>query len=167
MINLIYYNAELRCYRTGKVERFFRNKGWKIVENTDNNKGYNHININKTLILRHRLIAYCFLGLDNIVGNQEKTNVIDHIDHNRINNCVENLRITTQYGNQQNRKNVKGYCFNKKINKYQAYIMVNGKKINLGYYIIEEDAKNARLKGEEKYHKNGVYKGFPLTFTKL
>ena len=22
-------------------------------------------------------------------------------------------------------------------------------------------------KGEEKYHKNGVYKGFPLTFTKL
>jgi len=167
MIDLIYYNDKIRCYRDGVVERFWRNKYWKIVENTDNKEGYNYIYINKKMILRHRIIAYCFLGLDDIVGNYKGIDLIDHIDHNKLNNSIENLRITNGTGNQQNRKNVKGYYFDKKMNKYQAYIKVNGKNIHLGYYIIEEEARQAHLKGKEKYHKNGVYKGFPLTFTKL
>jgi len=152
MIDLIYYNDELRCYRNGQVERKFKRKGWKIVENTDINKGYNLIKINKTLIRRHRLIAYCFLGLDNIIGNNKGIDLIDHIDHNRLNNSVENLRITNNSGNQQNNKNTKGYTFIKRINKYRAQIMVNGENIHLGYFDNEEDAHNAYLDAKNIYH---------------
>jgi len=152
MIDLIYYNDELRCYRNGQVERKFKRKGWKIVENTDINKGYNLIKINKTLIRRHRLIAYCFLGLDNIIGNNKGIDLIDHIDHNRLNNSVENLRITNNSGNQQNNKNTKGYTFIKRINKYRAQIMVNGENIHLGYFDTKEDAHNAYLEGKNIYH---------------
>ena len=153
MTDFNYYNDELRCYRDGVVERFWRKKGWTIVENTANhNDGYNSIGINKKMIRRHRIIAYCFLGLDDIVGNHKGIDLIDHIDGDKLNNCVDNLRITNQSVNCQNRKNVKGYTFIKKANKYQAYIMVNGKNQYLKCYDNKEDAKNARLKGEEKYH---------------
>jgi len=153
MIDLIYYNNKIRCYRDGQVERFFRNKYWKIVENNNNNnKGYNQIEINKKLIFRHRLIAYCFLGLDNIIGNKKGIDVIDHIDGDKLNNSVENLRITNGNGNQQNRKNVKGYYFNKKLNKYHARIRVNGKRIHLGLFDTKEDAHNAYLDAKNIYH---------------
>jgi len=153
MINLIYYNAELRCYRNGVVERFWKNKYWKIVENTGNhNKGYNYININKKLILRHRLIAYCFLGLDNIIGNKKGIDLIDHINHDKLNNSVENLRITNGTGNQQNKKNTKGYTFIKKMNKYRAQINVNRKTIYLGYFDTKEEARQAYLDAKKIYH---------------
>ena len=152
MTDFNYYNDEIRCYRDGRVERKFKNKGWTIVENIDNKEGYNVIKINKKLILRHRIIAYCFLGLQNIVGNQNGIDLIDHIDGDKLNNSVENLRITNQSGNQRNRKNTKGYTFNKKMNKYRAQIKVNGKYIHLGYFDTKEEAHNAYLEGKNIYH---------------
>jgi|LakMenEpi03Aug12_release.lakeMendotaPanAssembly.Ray.scaffolds.fasta_scaffold1303928_1 hypothetical protein len=152
MIDTVYYNDELRCSRNGVVERFYRNCYWKIVENNSNNNGYNQIKINNKMILRHRLIAFCFLGLEDIVGRLDKTNVIDHIDGNPSNNAVNNLRITNNSGNQHNRKNAKGFHFNKRDKKYQAQIMINNKHIHLGSYETEEEAKQAYLEGKRKYH---------------
>jgi len=153
MTDFIYYNDEIRCYINGKVERFWRNKYWKIVENIGNCKeGYNRIEINKKMIYRHRIIAYCFLELQNIVGNQNGIDLIDHIDGDKLNNSVENLRITNQSGNQQNHKNAKGFYFNKRLNKYQAQIRVNGKTIYLGYFDTKEEAHNAYLDAKNIYH---------------
>ena len=152
-INLVYYNDEIRCYRDGQVERYFKRKGWKIIKNNNNQSdGYNFIKINKKLILRHRIIAYCFVGLDDIIGNKKGKFIIDHIDGNKLNNCVKNLRITNQSGNNQNRKNVKGYTFIKRMNKYEARITVNGKAIILGYFDTKEEARNAYLEGKKIYH---------------
>jgi len=153
MTDFIYYNDEIRCYKNGMVERFWRNKYWKIVENIDNCKeGYNVITINKKSIRRHRIIAYCFLELKNIVGNKNGIDLIDHIDGNKLNNSVENLRITNNSGNQRNRKNTKGYYFDKKKNKYRAQIRVNGKTKHLGYFDTKEEAHNAYLKGKKIHH---------------
>jgi len=153
MTDFIYYNDEIRCYINGKVERFWRNKYWKIVENIDNCKeGYNRIKINKKMILRHRIIAYCFLGLQNIVGTNKGIDLIDHIDGDKLNNSVENLRITNGNGNQHNRKNTKGYYFNKQKNKYQAQIMVNGKNQNLKCYDNKEDAGQAYSNAKKIHH---------------
>ncbi len=153
MIDTVYYNDEIRCFRNGVVERLYYHKYWRIVENTGNNiKGYNLIKINEKTIRRHRLIAYCFLGLDDIVGRLDKTNVIDHIDGNKLNNCVSNLRITNSSGNGQNRPNTKGYTFHKRDKKYQAEIKINKKSIHLGYYETEEEARQAYLEGKRKYH---------------
>ena len=152
MIDCIYYNDTIRCYRNGIVERYWKRKGWKIVENTGNNNGYNQLCINKKKIRRHRLIAFCFLGLRDLVGELNKSNVIDHIDGNPLNNCVANLRITNNSGNAQNRKNTKGYYFQKPNQKWLSQIRVNKKRIYLGYYNTEEEAREAYLVAKRKYH---------------
>lgn len=152
MIDCVYYNDDIRCYRDGRVERWFKNCYWRIVENTSNsNNGYNNVRINNKMIMRHRLIAFCFLGLENIIGKSGVGDIIDHIDRNTLNNAVENLRITTHQGNQQNRK-CKGYNWNKRDGKFQAEIVFNGKKISLGYYTTAEEARQAYLDGKRKYH---------------
>ena len=152
MIDCIYYNDTLRCYRNGVVERYWKRKGWTIVENTGNKDGYNQLCINNKMIKRHRIIAFCFLGLRDIVGELNKSNVIDHIDGNILNNCVANLRITNNTGNAHNRKNVKGYWFDKSSQKWRAKIMINNKPIHLGYYNTEEEAHEAYLVAKRKYH---------------
>lgn len=138
MIDCIYFTPEIRCYRDGSIERLFKRKGWVIMENKDNHNGYNDININKKQIKRHRIIAYCFLGL-NI---DDSTEFIDHIDRNKLNNAVNNLHIVTHQENQFNR-NAKGYTWNKLANKWRAQIKINGQQIHLGYFDDEADASNA------------------------
>jgi len=152
MIDCIYYNDDVRCYRDGVVERNYRDCYWRIVENTDNHsKGYNRVRINGKKISRHRLIAYCFLGLDDIVGEKNNNNCIDHINRNKLDNRVENLKITTNQGNHFNLSKAKGYSWDK--NKWKAKITLNGKHIHLGRYDTEEEARQAYLDAKPKYHK--------------
>jgi len=79
------------------------------------------------------------------------TNKIDHINRNSLDNRIENLRVLTQ---QQNRFNTgaKGYIWNEQCNKWRAYIKVNKKTINIGYFTEEADARQAYLTAKEKYH---------------
>jgi phage gp16-like protein len=52
-----------------------------------------------------------------------------------------------------NTSGVKGVSYNKAMDKWFAYIDINKRRIHLGAYANKEDAINARLEGEEKYHK--------------
>jgi hypothetical protein len=76
---------------------------------------------------------------------------IDHIDQNRKNNKISNLRQVT---NQQNAFNTpaKGYNWDPVNNKWRARIMLNKKSICLGRYNTEEEARNAYLEGKKVYH---------------
>lgn len=91
---------------------------------------------------KHHLIpmARQILGLK--YGDKRQA---DHIDHNPLDNCRNNLRICTRRENQRNQKpqkNVssefKGVSWNRGVKKWQSYIKINGKKKHLGYWIIEE-----------------------------
>ena len=81
----------------------------------------------------HRVV----LGTDNFV---------DHINHNTMDNRKANLRITTKSQNQMN-SNYTGVSITPS-NKYYAHIKINGKMINLGVYIIKEEAYFARWYAE-------------------
>jgi len=154
-IDCVYFNDYIRCFRDGRVERLdkrFKNPKWRIIENTDNENGYNDIKINGVDIKRHRLMAYCFLGLKNIVGKSGANDCIDHINGDKLDNRVENLRITTHQGNQQNQTKAKGYYWNNEKNKWRASIGINGKLIHLGYYDTEEEAHEAYLRAKPIYH---------------
>jgi hypothetical protein len=84
--------------------------------------------------------------------NKECVEQIDHINGIRNDNRIENLRSVTRNQNQWNRLTVKGYTWDKRINKWKAHIKLTGKKIHLGYFNTEEEARNAYLAAKQIYH---------------
>ena len=76
----------------------------------------------------------------------------DHRNHDTLDNQRSNLRVVTCQQNHFNRKDSKGYYWNKAAKKYRAQIMVNGKHIHLGYFLTTKDARNAYLQAKKQYH---------------
>jgi hypothetical protein len=99
----------------------------------------------------HRLVAETFLE------NPDGKKCVDHIDNNKLNNNLNNLRYATQTENQQNRQigknntsGYKGVYFNKQTNKWRALIQIDGNKKHLGYFdTIDEAIKVRQLKANE------------------
>jgi hypothetical protein len=94
----------------------------------------------------HRLIALKF------IDNPDNLSDVDHIDGDKQNNKIENLRWVTHQQNNMNKRiqsnNTSGFIgvsFYKSRNKWVAQITVN-KKIHLGYFATAELANEARLK---------------------
>ena len=93
--------------------------------------------------------------------NPPKGMVIDHINHNGLDNRRENLRICTNAENQRNRgkqKNntsgYKGVDWRKDHKKWRARINKDNKTIHIGYYnIIEEAARAYDAKAKELHGK--------------
>ena len=52
----------------------------------------------------------------------------------------------------QNKRNVKGYSWNKENQKWVAHIQINNNQIYLGSFNKENNAKRAYLKAKKKYH---------------
>lgn len=75
---------------------------------------------------------------------------IDHINHDRSDNRIENLRLVTPQQNHFNRSGVKGFNWDKRKGKWRAYIYRDGKMKNLGYTdcMLEARAKYLRAKSE-------------------
>jgi hypothetical protein len=97
----------------------------------------------------HQLVAIVFLN-HKMDGHAK---VVDHINGNKTDNRLENLRIISQQENLWNTKNTKGYTYMKKEKMYMARIVVDYKLIYLGRYKNEIDARNAYLEAKKKYHK--------------
>lgn len=87
------------------------------------------------------------------------SDVIDHIDGNPLNNKIENLRCVTQAINsrncrlvsgetRRNRTGVSGVWWDKRRQKYQAYIDECRKRKYLGRFDSIEDAIRARKEAE-------------------
>ena len=70
-----------------------------IKDTFDNSTGYIKNYLNRKKYLKHRLIALQFLPNDDPINND----VIDHIDHNRSNNHLSNLRWCSSSNNNYNK----------------------------------------------------------------
>jgi hypothetical protein len=85
--------------------------------------------------------------------------VVDHIDHNPLNNVRENIRLATKSQNMWNSvkrcegsSKLKGVSWNKNAKKFTAKICVNYKQIHLGYFASEQEASEAYNKASAIYH---------------
>lgn len=91
--------------------------------------------------------------------------IVDHKNHDGLDNRRENIRICTKQQNQQNMKGhglwSKGVTFSKvnKRNPWVARIHVSGKTICLGYYKTEGEAASAYREAAHKYHGEFAYTG--------
>jgi hypothetical protein len=94
-----------------------------------------------------------------VMFNDDMPEQIDHIDRNRLNNNIENLRAANNTSNQHNasiRKDNKfgcaGIVYRKNLNKFCARINSNKVTYELGYFDYLNDAINAYKTAKEKYH---------------
>ncbi|KLP26934.1 HNH endonuclease [Citrobacter freundii] len=110
------------------------------VKNRDG-KGYVRVVLHQKFYLAHRIIYEMHHG-PIPAGYQ-----VDHIDGERLNNNIENLRLATNSINQRNRRKsskntsgVTGVCFDKNTGKWVARLC----KKHLGKFVNFEDACTAR-----------------------
>ena len=122
-------------------------KKWSCCNNIKPNpRGYIRININKKFYQLHRLI-YKYHNENWDITDSSKNNQIDHIDINKSNNKIENLRVVNISQNLRNKNKFKncsskfiGVSWNKTGKKWKASISINSKNKHLGYYDTEEEA---------------------------
>lgn len=150
MSGVVINGRRLVVNRMGEVYGLKADGEMRLIENVANdNTWYNSIKCGNKMIKRHRIIAYTYLGLDLENPKQQ----IDHIDGNKLNNSLDNVRIVTHQQNQWNQTKAKGYYFNKASKKWKAQIKLNRKDIYLGLYNSESEAHTAYLKAKLIYHK--------------
>jgi len=129
-----------------------KNPYWKVIKQYNMN-GYKRVNIGNKNYYAHRVIYYIH-NQDWNIDDTKRDNSIDHIDGNRQNNSIENLRVVTNSQNGWNtyHRYVKGYYWHKPSKKFVADIYVNNKVIHLGRFDLAEDAHNAYLDAKKIYH---------------
>jgi len=150
------YGRKIRVYSENHIEMEMRGKkdNWR-VKPCSMLKGYKRFSYTSKgrqyQILLHRLIFYAHNPTWDIYDTSND-NSIDHHNGDPSDNSIENLRCVTHQENGFNRTTAKGYYLDKRHNKWQAKIRLNGKDIGLGMYAEESDARDAYLAAKLKYH---------------
>lgn len=96
-------------------------------------------------------------SLHRFLMNPPKDMVVDHINHNRLDNRICNLRICTQHENCLNKSiqcnNISGIAGVSKTrwNTWQAQIQINGELLYLGCFSTLEEAAEVRRQAEIEY----------------
>ena len=121
------------------------------IAGTLKSHGYICVGINYNSYRAHRLIFLMHKGY------LPKT--IDHINGDKLDNRIENLRAATVGQNQHNRKTnanntsgYKGVSWNKALKKWTARITLERKNIHLGYFANVEEAAEVVRKAREELH---------------
>jgi hypothetical protein len=129
-------------YEDGYLISFKRLKTGKPVGFINTDTGYVQVGINKKLYQAHRLIFLYHKGY------LPKT--IDHIDQNKSNNKIENLREVTTSENchnqtkrKTNKSGYKGVSYHKASKKWAAQVCIQYKKTMIGLFPTPELAYEA------------------------
>lgn len=88
---------------------------------------------------------------------------IDHIDGNKANNAIANLRVVSNRTNSENRYRANannfagllGVRIHRRTGRFEARIVVAGKLIYLGLHDTPAIAHAAYVKAKREYHQGG------------
>lgn len=147
---MLEYNPDTGAI-TWRISRGCVRKG--AMAGTDNGFGYLRINMGGERFLAHRLAWLMFYGEWPAIH-------IDHINNDKRDNRITNLRLATKSENAQNVKTRKsnntsgfiGVCYVKRLNKWQAQIGINGKLKVLGKFRSPEMASAAYQAAKKELH---------------
>lgn len=120
-------------------------KAGKILGHV-NQAGYRKVKFFGTTYMQHRLAWYLHYKTD------PKSMLIDHIDGNKSNNKIANLRLADYSQNRintgirsNNKTGVIGVHFCKKRKRYTAVVSANGKRVYQKYFDSLQAASKARF----------------------
>ena len=145
--NLIWKFAKSRRVKTGDIAGYLAHEG------------YIDIGVDGGIYKAHRLIYFYHNGYFPLF--------IDHIDGNRSNNKIQNLRSATISQNAMNQKistknssGVKGVYWHKRDKKWVVQLKVNFKRHYFGYFNDKKAAELVAVEATNKLHKEfSAYKG--------
>lgn len=111
-------------------------------------EAYARIKVNRRWVALHRWLINAPSGL-----------LVDHINHNTLDNRRTNLRLATDSENQQNRSGaesksksgIRGVHWRDSCRKWVAEIRVNRKKKHIGYFNSAEEADKAVKAARARY----------------
>lgn len=154
IINVIGYEGIYAVSDEGVVYNIV--KGMVMKTRIDMN-GYETVvlslnNIKKTHRV-HRLVYESFHGITN------DNLVIDHIDNDKTNNRLGNLRKLTNRENVSRSKVSRygiGVCFYPKLNKFGSNIQINKILYHLGTFQTQQEASTAYANALHNWENNGI-----------
>lgn len=122
-----------------------------------NPRGYTTLTIDNGCYRAHRVAWAMHYGT-------WPTLELDHIDGNRSNNCIANLREVSRSTNGQNQRKPMakgssgflGVSYSKECQKYRAGIYVNKKTISLGFFSTAEQAHAAYVNAKRQLHEGNT-----------
>lgn len=134
-----YYKEGKLFYQGGPYQPANKECGWI------NWAGYRMVSFERKQYKAHRIIFALHYGFF--------PELIDHVDKDKLNNKIENLRVSSKSENALNstRSEGGGVSWSKYHQKWRAYIKRNYRQIFLGYYSIKEEALKAVQKGKEQH----------------
>ncbi|MCP1114423.1 HNH endonuclease [Enterobacter bugandensis] len=125
------------------------------VAGTVSGQGYVNIKLDGHLYKAHRLAWLWEYGA-------MPDGPLDHINGNRSDNKISNLRLATLSENQHNqgmradnKSGIKGVSWDSKNKYWRAQIKTNGKLVHIGSFSDVDEARMAMEKARNKFH--GVY----------
>lgn len=140
--------------KTGKFKWRVKRQGVKLDKSAGvvNGAGYEQIQIDGKRYLSHRLAWLYSYG-------EWPKGILDHVNRDRSDNRIENIREATRSENSVNAKvrsnnriGLKGVSFNKQRNKFMAKIKHNGKIHFLGLFNSAKQAHQAYCIAARKFY---------------
>ena len=139
-------------YKDGELYWKSARKGIKAGDKAGYiNNGYVQVKFNRKDYRAHRLIFLMHHGY--------LPQYIDHIDTDRSNNSIENLRAATKAQNghnfgvsAHNKSGHRNVHWSNKDNRWRVHLRCNGKRISCGSFVELEDAVEAAKEARQKYH---------------
>lgn len=133
-----------------RVTRGNQKKG--RIAGTLHPKGYRIILIDGGFYKAHRLAWFVMYG-------EWPKKQIDHINSDRNDNRISNLREATNSENQMNqilksnnKSGFKGVCWNKRLKRWVSQININGRVTHLGLFVDLNEAATTVRNAREKHH---------------
>ena len=125
-------DGRVRTIKTGLIRKLqVGNKGYLYVGLKKDKKDSKHY--------VHILVATAFCN------KTDSNNIVDHIDHNRVNNNFENLRWTNHSGNNRNlsissrnRSGTQGFFFEKSRGRWVASWYDDNMKQQIKYFSVKK-----------------------------
>lgn len=116
--------------------------------------GYTYLHLNNTVFMMHRIIWFYYYG-------EWPESEIDHINGERSDNRICNLRLVTRRQNMQNKKRNReglpsGAWFNKEQNRWLSGFGAENKFFHLGSFDNQKDALQAYSNACINYEQNGI-----------